>query len=91
MGNVNDGHQIAALSSSMANLKYPVIMTRVGDGSWAGRFPDIPELTCGGFTLEEAKTNAQSGLQSWVDAAKAGGEPIPSPMIEVLEIEVATS
>jgi predicted RNase H-like HicB family nuclease len=42
-----------------------------------------------GSTLDEAKENARTGLEMWIEDQKEQGLPIPPPTVQVLAIEVA--
>jgi predicted RNase H-like HicB family nuclease len=71
----------------MAN--YAAIFEQANDGTWGGYFPDLPVILVNGASLEEAKENARSGLEMWVEDMKEQGLPIPPPSVQIVEIEVA--
>ncbi len=41
--------------------------------------PELPGCLTHGRTYEEAIAQAQDAIESWIDAARADGEPIPAP------------
>jgi len=71
----------------MAN--YTAIFEQAEDGTWGGYVPDLAVILVNGSTLEEAKENARTGLEMWIDDMKEQGLPIPPPTVHVLAIEVA--
>ncbi len=43
--------------------------------------PELPGCRTHGRTYEEAVRQGQDALESWVDAAREDGEPIPEPRV----------
>ena len=43
--------------------------------------PELPGCRTHGLTYEQAVRNAQNAIESWLDAARAWGTPIPEPRI----------
>ena len=41
--------------------------------------PDLPGCVTHGSTYEEAAKQGQDAIESWIDASRASGHPIPSP------------
>ncbi|HEY5055686.1 MAG TPA: type II toxin-antitoxin system HicB family antitoxin [Acidobacteriaceae bacterium] len=71
----------------MAN--YTAIFEQGEDGTWGGYFPDLETILVNGNTLDEAKANARTGLEMWIEDMKEQGLPIPPPTVQVVAIEVA--
>jgi predicted RNase H-like HicB family nuclease len=71
----------------MAN--YTAIFEQAEDGTWGGYFPDLAVILVNGSSLEEAKENARTGLEMWIEDMKKQGLPISPPTIQVAAIEVA--
>jgi predicted RNase H-like HicB family nuclease len=49
------------------------------DGAFVVTVPDLPGCRTHGATYEEAVRQAQDAIDSWIDAARADGEPVPEP------------
>ncbi|MDP9352986.1 MAG: type II toxin-antitoxin system HicB family antitoxin [Chloroflexota bacterium] len=47
------------------------------------RVPELPGCQTHGATYEEAVRQGQDAIESWVDAARAWGKPIPKPNVSV--------
>ena len=43
--------------------------------------PELPGCRTHGSTYEDAVRNAQDAIESWLDAARAWGSPIPQPRV----------
>jgi predicted RNase H-like HicB family nuclease len=43
--------------------------------------PELPGCRTHGSTYEDAVGNAQDAIDSWLDAARAWGTPIPAPRV----------
>jgi len=71
----------------MAN--YTAIFEQAEDGTWGGYFPDLAAILVNGSTLEEAKENARTGIEFWIEDMKEQGLEIPAPRVQVAAIEVA--
>lgn len=69
--------------------KYTAVFERAEDGTWGGYFPDLPAILVNGRTLEEARENARTGLEFWMESMKEEGLPIPAPSTQAGEFEVA--
>ncbi len=41
--------------------------------------PDLPGCRTHGATVEEAARKGRQAIESWIDAARAWGRPIPAP------------
>ena len=49
------------------------------DDAFVATVPDLPGCRTHGATYEEAVRQARDAIESWIDAARADGEPIPEP------------
>lgn len=64
----------------MENYKFTVYPIETSEGiEWGVSFPDIPEVVGGGFTPQEAISEAQTNLAIYLEYLKQQGEPIPYP------------
>ncbi|WP_422445540.1 type II toxin-antitoxin system HicB family antitoxin [Thermoanaerobacterium sp. DL9XJH110] len=62
--------------------KYGLKISLLSEEDGGGYFievPDLPGCMTDGDTLEEAIQNAKQAIDSWIEAAKAEGKPIPEP------------
>jgi antitoxin HicB len=48
-------------------------------GGYLVTFPDLPGCMSDGETIEEAISNAMDAELSWLETAKAFGDPVPEP------------
>lgn len=64
------------------DLYYPLNI-RPLDAADGGGFlievPDLPGCIADGETIEEALTEIESAIESWIKTAKSFGDPIPNP------------
>ena len=51
------------------------------DGIYVVRVPELPGCVSHGSTYEEAVAQGRLAIESWIDAARADGEPIPPPRL----------
>jgi antitoxin HicB len=61
---------------------YRVVIRPLTDeegGGYLAEVPDLPGCMADGETPEEALTEIESAIKSWVKMAKAYGDPIPEP------------
>ncbi|MHB8511609.1 MAG: type II toxin-antitoxin system HicB family antitoxin [Actinomycetota bacterium] len=49
------------------------------DGGWIADIPDLPGCSAFGNSPEEALAEVTSAKKAWLEAAHAGGKPIPEP------------
>jgi antitoxin HicB len=64
---------------------YPVHLRRLSPeegGGWLAEVPDLPGCMSDGETPEEAVTNVQGAILSWIEAADDLRRPIPHPGAE---------
>ena len=45
--------------------------------------PELPGCRTHGETYEDAVKHGQEAIESWIDAARAWGNPIPKPRVTV--------
>lgn len=48
-------------------------------GGYLARVPDLPGCVSDGETPEEALANVAEAIDSWIEAARAWGRPVPQP------------
>ena len=66
----------------MTDLAYPFTVRPLSaedGGGWLVEFPDLPGCMADGETPEEAMREAGDALHSWLETARAHGDPIPPP------------
>jgi predicted RNase H-like HicB family nuclease len=51
------------------------------DGAYIVTVPELPGCMTHGATYEEAVRQGQDAIESWLDAARARGRPIPPPRV----------
>ena len=64
---------------------YPVHLRRLSaeeGGGWLAEVPDLPGCMSDGETPEEAVTNVEGAILSWIEAADDLHRPIPNPSAE---------
>lgn len=65
-------------------LKYSAIvrpLSKEEGGGYLIEIPDLPGCTADGETIEEAFSEAEDAIESWILTAKEFGDPIPDPSI----------
>ncbi len=66
----------------MSDLAYPFTVRPLSadeGGGWLVEFPDLPGCMADGETPEAALHEAEDALRSWLETARAHGDPIPAP------------
>lgn len=58
-----------------------VIEWDADDHIYVVRVPELPACVTHGATYEEAVRQGQDAIVSWIDAARAWGNPIPPPRV----------
>lgn len=53
------------------------------DQIYVARVPELPGCVTHGKTYEEAVKQGQDAIESWIEAARAWGNPIPPPRVVV--------
>jgi predicted RNase H-like HicB family nuclease len=51
------------------------------DGAYIVTVPELPGCVTHGATYEEAVRQGQDAIDSWIDACKARGNPVPQPQV----------
>lgn len=52
-----------------------------GDGAYVVTVPELPGCMSHGATYEEAIKQGQDAIESWIEANRAWGRPIPAPRV----------
>jgi antitoxin HicB len=63
-------------------LEYPVVVEPLpaeDGGGFVATVPDLPGCMSDGATPEEALTNVQDAILTWIEAAKDLGHAVPKP------------
>lgn len=60
-----------------------VIQWSVLDNTYIVTVPELPGCKTHGDTYEEAVKHGQEAIESWIDASRAWGDPIPAPSVLV--------
>ena len=66
----------------MNQLKYPVVVEPLPvdeGGGFVATVPDLPGCMSDGATPEEALSNVQDAISTWIEAAKDLGHAVPKP------------
>jgi len=66
----------------MNQLKYPVVVEPLPvdeGGGFVATVPDLPGCMSDGATPEEALTNVQDAIVTWIEAANDLGHAVPKP------------
>ena len=61
------------------------IQWSVEDNVYIATVPELPGCITHGATYEEAVKHGQEALESWIDANRAWGRPIPAPRVLVAQ------
>jgi predicted RNase H-like HicB family nuclease len=59
------------------------------DGGYIADIPDLEACSAFGDTPEEALKEVQIAKEAWIEAARAGGKPIPRPKYRPAIYQVA--
>jgi antitoxin HicB len=68
--------------TEMKRLEYPVVVEPLpieDGGGFVATVPDLPGCMSDGSTPEEALTNVQDAIATWIEAAKDLGHDVPRP------------
>lgn len=68
----------------MKRLKYSAMirpLSKDEGGGYLIEIPDLPGCMADGETIEEAFSEAESAIESWIQTAKEFGDSIPAPNI----------
>jgi len=66
----------------MSKLEYPIVVEPLpaeDGGGFIATVPNLPGCMSDGETPEEAVSNVQDAIASWIEAAQDRGHPIPKP------------
>lgn len=66
----------------MNGLEYPVLISPLSaedGGGFLATVPDLPGCMSDGETPEEAVTNVQDAILTWIEAAQDLGRQVPAP------------
>ena len=66
----------------MTALQYPVVIEPLSDedgGGFVAIVPDLPGCMSDGTTPEEAISNVQDAIYTWIEAARDMGRVVPKP------------
>jgi predicted RNase H-like HicB family nuclease len=66
----------------MSKLEYPVVVEPLpaeDGGGFMATVPDLPGCMSDGATPEEALSNVQDAIATWIEAARDLGDAIPRP------------
>ena len=66
----------------MSTLTYPVVVEPLSiedGGGFAATVPDLPGCMSDGATPEEALSNVQDAIVTWIEAARDLGHEVPAP------------
>ena len=66
----------------MTRLTYPIVIEILPPeegGGFLALVPDLPGCMSDGASPEEAVTNVQDAIETWIEAARDLGHAIPSP------------
>ena len=66
--------------------KYMVVFEK-GEQNWSAFSPDIPGCGSLGDSLEEARGNMREAIETYLDESAKAGEPIPTAVATVVNIE----
>jgi len=66
----------------MSTLRYPIVVEPLSPedgGGFVATVPDLPGCMSDGATPEEAVSNVQDAIASWIEAANDMGHAVPPP------------
>jgi antitoxin HicB len=66
----------------MSALRYPIVVEPLSPedgGGFVATVPDLPGCMSDGATPEEAVSNVQDAIASWIEAAEDLGHAVPAP------------
>ncbi|CDZ43146.1 type II toxin-antitoxin system HicB family antitoxin [Neorhizobium galegae] len=69
----------------MSPLRYPVLVSPLSaedGGGFLATVPDLPGCMSDGETPQEAFSNVQDAIESWIEAAQDMGRDIPQPSLQ---------
>lgn len=69
----------------MSPLRYPVLVSPLSaedGGGFLATVPDLPGCMSDGETPQEALSNVQDAIESWIEAAQDMARDIPQPSLQ---------
>jgi antitoxin HicB len=66
----------------MTSLEYPIVVEPLpaeDGGGFVATVPDLPGCMSDGETPEEAVSNVQDAIVTWIEAARDMGHAVPKP------------
>ena len=66
----------------MSSLEYPILLEPLPSeegGGFVATVPDLPGCMSDGATPEEAVSNVQDAIVTWIEAARDMGHAVPKP------------
>jgi predicted RNase H-like HicB family nuclease len=72
-------------------MKYTVLVYEAepDEGGFWATVAELPGCATSGETIEEIEANIRDAIDTYIDALKATGQPLPPPAARKLEISVA--
>lgn len=70
----------------MSALRYPILVEPLSPedgGCFIATVPDLPGCMSDGTTPEEAVSNVQDAIHSWIEAAEDMGHAVPAPSLRL--------
>ncbi len=67
---------------------YTAVFEREEDGGYSVWVPDLPGCASQGDTYGEAMANIREAIESYLEAHKKLGRPIPAPRTEIKVVEI---
>ena len=64
-------------------LRYRVIIEKDEDGMFVAKVPDLPGCATEGKTRAELMKNVKEAIQTYIEAFKEHGEPVPIETVQV--------
>ena len=59
---------------------YPInVFWSAEDEAWVADVPDLPFCSATGDTPHDAVAEVEVAIEAWLEAAQAGGRPVPAP------------
>ena len=68
------------MAPTIPNARYSLVIDwDPEDAIFVVTVPDLPGCRTHGRTYQDAARKAQDAIESWIDAARAEGQPVPEP------------
>lgn len=70
------------MSDEPVQMHYSMVLEwDPGDKIFVVTIPELPGCRTHGATYEEAVCQGRDAIESWIDAARAWGRPVPQPRV----------